>query len=551
MKSRILKSPRARILALAVGVGVIGSFATAPASFAAAPAVGTNCQLDGKISGRGSTFQKNALASALISGYTSDVCGPTGSSSNLQGGYATDPAGQSMIAYNYSQAGNSVGNGSGAGLTAMECRTDAFAGTDLPYNSSQLTRMNSAPGTVEPGKTCPNLGGSPSAVTAPPYLPQSPFPNSSDTAGPNGVMSFPIAGGAVAFAINLNGMCTTLPAQNQVFNVTQTEFESIWEGTVNQWNDSSLTGTNPILSSDGCHGTIQRIVRSDNSGTTAITMNDLNGIKSATLCDNGTTSPSSFGEWGTLGNINSPNTSWPTNANCKDSNGNVAPGVYNAGSTNTGSPPLIALLDSTTTPSGDPVRGSSDCPNGTASCGGEGGIGYAELGLWPGTLPTGVYFLHVQNAAASAFVSPGSPGGKSNCNPGANGLPGSGTSAEAVGLGGVDDNWANDSGADIATQSLQFENITDLGTGYPVCGLTFDFVYTGMSNETGEVNPTGSTTTVNGPMIGTKNDQLRTLYSFWTYAFSPLGQSYLDAQTYDELPAAWLPTLRSGFQSNY
>jgi hypothetical protein len=47
------------------------------------------------------------------------------------------------------------------------------------------------------------------------------------------------------------------------------------------------------------------------------------------------------------------------------------------------------------------------------------------------------------------------------------------------------------------------------------------------------------------------NDQLRTQYSFFTYVFSPLGQSYIDKQTYDELPATWLPVLRAGFQNNY
>jgi hypothetical protein len=62
---------------------------------------------------------------------------------------------------------------------------------------------------------------------------------------------------------------------------------------------------------------------------------------------------------------------------------------------------------------------------------------------------------------------------------------------------------------------------------------------------------TGACETVAGPFIGTRNNQLRTLYAFFTYVFSPLGQSYLDKQTYDELPAAWLPTLRAGFQDNF
>jgi len=558
MRSRFVKFPRARIVAIAVGVGVIGSLVTAPASFAAPPASGVNCQAsDGKISGRGSTFQNNALNNALISGFRNDVCGPVGTAGNLTSGYGgTDPAGTNMIAYNYSEAGNPVKNGSGAGINAMICRTDPFAGTDLPYNGTQIDNMNNTPGT---GGTCdPVATALGTGLTGAPYPPAPngaapAYPHTGDTtpgSGPgidDGMMNFPIGGGAVAIAVNLNGVCTTPPAG---LNLTNSEFEKIMQGTITQWNDTALTTTNPSLTTGGCHGTIQRIVRFDNSGTTAITKNNLNGINSATLCDGSTrVVGSSFGGWSTLGNA-SPNTTWPTGPNCKDANNNLAAPVYTSGTNGSGD--LINLVDSTTGGGAGNVNRpfiagttTTTCPGGVAlQCGGEGGIGYAELGLWPNPLPAGVTFVKLQNQASNGgtpvFVAPGSPGAKSNCNVAAKGLPGDGSAPFDVGLGGPDANWANDSGADTNNQTLQKENITFVGSGYSNCGLTFDMVYTGMSNESG-----------GGPVEGLTNDQRRTLYSFFTYVFSPLGQSHLDSQTYDELPALWLPQLLSGFQSNY
>jgi hypothetical protein len=118
----------------------------------------------------------------------------------------------------------------------------------------------------------------------------------------------------------------------------------------------------------------------------------------------------------------------------------------------------------------------------------------------------------------------------------------------------VNDNWANDAGAALSPQAPadQRENITFAGSGYPLCGLTFDMVYAGINDEAGETAPvTGASPTVAGPVIGITNDSLRTLYSYMGYVFSPAGQANLDKQTYDELPAAWLSTLRAGFQNNY
>ncbi len=555
------------MVALAVGVGALGSLAVAPAAFAAGagpkpPAVGTACQPDGKINGGGSTFQTNAINNAFTWGYQQDVCGPQPNVANLNSTWGTtDPSifsftvgsttnnVQGMVAYNVSLSGTSATNGSGDGLNRLSCRTDMFAGTDLPYNNAQLGTPGSAT-TVgldgPPGSESLETGSSPyncdngtinTSAVPPPYGPQpsaGPWPNSADAAA--NAMSFPIAGGAVAYGINLNGMCTGATPTN--LDLTQAEFQDIWEGTINQWNDPALVATNPSLSSDGCSGPITRVVRKDNSGTTAITEFTLAKINPNNLC--GTDASNN---WYALATASSnagtePDALTGSSPNCVDSNGNAATNFVQP--TNTGTPAVISLVEST-----------------------DGSIGYGELGLWgpAASLPAGVSFAQLQNSTGTAFVSPGSSGAKSNCTlPLA--VPTGTTANDAVGLGTP--TWSNTGTA----ASPGAQDIADTGTGYPACGLTFDLVYTGQS-ETGEVAGSGGTAgctgsstitgacqTVGGPLAGVTNDQLRTMYSYFTYLFSPLAQNasgtgYLDEQTLDPLPAAWLPNLVSGFQDNF
>lgn len=554
------------MVALAVGVGALGSLAAAPAAFAAGagpkpPAVGTACQPDGKINGGGSTFQTNAINNAFTWGYQEDACGPQPNVANLNSSWGTtDPSifsftvgstvnnVQGMVAYNYSLGGTAASNGSGNGLKRLSCRTDMFAGTDLPYNNTQLgtpgnttvAGLDGPPGS-ESGGTAPQYscdnGTLNTTAVPPPYGPQpssGPWPNSADTAV--NAMSFPVAGGAVAYAINLNGMCTGATPTN--LDLTQAEFQDIWEGTINQWNDPALVATNPSLSSDGCSGPITRVVRQDNSGTTAITEFTLAHINPNNLC--GTDASTN---WYALAIASSnaqtePDALTGSSPNCVDSNGNSAtPFIFPS---TTGSPAVISLTEST-----------------------DGSIGYAELGLWgpAASLPAGVSFAQLQNSTGTAFVSPGSSGAKSNCSLPATPPPGN-TATAAVGLAST--TWSN-SGTAAAPGA---QDIADTGTGYPACGLTFDLVYTGQS-ETGEVAGSGGTAgctgsssitgacqTVSGPLAGVTNDQLRTMYAYFTYMFSPLAQNtattgYLPEQTLDPLPAAWLPLLEAGFQDNF
>ena len=728
MRRRICKSLPARVGAIALAVASLGCLATAPASLAAAPqppAVGNNCQPDGKISGAGSTFQTNAINNSFTYGFQQDVCGPQPNVANLTSTWNgvdpsiysfTDAAGthsvQGMVAYNYSLGSTAASSGSGAGLNRLSCRTDFFSGTDLPYNSSQFTSLKGAPGAlpVANGTTCAAAINT-SAVPAPfgPQPPASP-PATGDTASTP--INFPTAGGAVADAINLNGMCTAtagslssalstsgaitslpvnalanaIPNNSTVLlndgaghtqawtvtaaatagstsiavasqtpnfaypsgttftvaptgiNLTADEFNKIWMGTINQWSDTELDTTNPVLSTFGCAGNIQRVVRFDNSGTTAITMFTLNGIdpQPATLCgtDAGTT-------WLAIATSSNNSGKWPeangTSPDCVDSAtpAHSAPNPVTSGANGSGT--LITKL------------------LGTA-----GGIGYAELGLWPNPLPSGVSFVNEQTQADfvttgnglgnpnpgpdsngnPAYQSPGSPGAASNCKFPAN-VPTGNTATLSVGLGTP--NWENDPSGPLKPESVAFT-----GAGYPACGLTYDMVqskihsgengevaspsggpatagctipaestttngdptlpetsltvtstagfptagtlnvngqtvtytgvtattFTGAAGGTGDV-PSGSTVSlvsttapsttgrpgVNGacqtvagttsPIVGATDDQLRSLYSYFTYVLSPLGQSYLGGQTLDQLPSLWLTNEQAGFQQNF
>src|SRR5262249_549010 len=146
---------------------------------------------DGKINGRGATFQKK-LVLAFGSAYREDVCGETGTGSNENG-----EAGNTMVAYNYPAAEAASATGSGAGIKAASCRTDAFSGSDKPYNNAQLKEMNGAPGAT---------GGC--AITfVPPFQPNNPvewpFKKAGEEDVAGNIMSFPIGGSSVGVAVHL------------------------------------------------------------------------------------------------------------------------------------------------------------------------------------------------------------------------------------------------------------------------------------------------------------------------------------------------------------
>ncbi len=140
MDISLQKRISARHRAVLAGLGVLGccvfaNLTLADVSSAAVP-TGVDCSAtEGKISGRGSTYQ-TVLLGDLSAAYSSDFCG------SVTEQYAGDPAGSTMLAYNYAAAEAAGATGSGAGLKAASCRTDAFWGTDTPYTEETNSRKS-------------------------------------------------------------------------------------------------------------------------------------------------------------------------------------------------------------------------------------------------------------------------------------------------------------------------------------------------------------------------------------------------------------------------
>ena len=125
----------------------------------------------------------------------------------------------------------------------------------------------------------------------------------------------------------------------------------------------------------------------------------------------------------------------------------------------------------------------------TTLVGTPGGIGYADLNDTVNDQTSGVsdqselIRANVQNAAGTNYQSPQKLSG-ANCDFTAVTLPEGGAASGMVSLdlgnGSTvpPDTWASDN-------STQHWNATDSGSQYPICGLTFDIVYTGLSTPFG------------------------------------------------------------------
>lgn len=502
LQKRISSRHRAALAGLSVlGCCMFANVMFADVSSAAVPTAGVNCVAsDGKISGRGSTYQI-VLQKAFNEGYTGDYCG----SVNEQ--YAGDPAGHNMVAYNYPKAEENSATGSGAGLKAASCRSDAFEGTDTPYSEQQLVELNSAP-TTESGKAACEL------AFQVPYTPQGTseggkfvFPSAGDTTAP--LMSFPIGGSAVALVVNFGTACTKDPT---ALKLTAKETSRLFGGDVATWADAELVANNPILTTDGCTGAVTRVVRQDSSGTTNIFKQYL--IR-AELAREGQKCGVIEGKIQNWEAYFSTNTEWPgKTAKHTPAEEGTCSAITTAAKS--GNPELLKTLEKT-----------------------NGGIGYADLPQAE-EYPQFVEAT-VENSTGTALQAPSSSSGANCTYTGVVSLPGS-TAAEAVGLApqttngkgeNITPNWANNAPGVP-------ENVTDRGSKYPICGLTFDLVYTNME-----------TANSSNPVVGMTADQRRTLYSYFTYILGSNGQNILSNIYYAPLPSTWLQTLREGFQENF
>jgi ABC-type phosphate transport system substrate-binding protein len=457
------------------------------------PTAGLNCAAsDGKIDGRGSTYQEEAQQKSFALAYTQDFCGEVAEQPENTERSEKDPAGHTMVAYNYKEAKEHSDTGSGAGLKAMECRTDDFAGTDLPYSTTQLNEMN---GAVFTAAACEGL----STTLHTPFAPLAPWPSSSDK--PAKVMSFPIAGSSAALPTNLTTATCGGSTPPTTINLTGKEVSRIFGGDAKTWNDAELVANNAGLSP--CTGTITRVVRQDNSGTTNIFKSYLVRV------DNERTGASCAPthKWAQYFEA-SPNTPWP---------------IESEGGT------CSTLLRPAKSGNGEVLANVKATP---------GSIGYVDL---PQAINQGVVLANVRNATNTSYQTP-QVGHAANCNYGVLTLPGL-TSEEAVGLS-TEDNWSNNNEkpkAEGGNEKAQHGLATDLGAKYPICGLTWDLVYTHLASES---DPEGAIKRMTP-------DQRRTMYSYFTFILSSAGQDLLNEVFYAPLPASWLPTLREGFQNNF
>jgi ABC-type phosphate transport system substrate-binding protein len=297
----------------------------------------------------------------------------------------------------------------------------------------------------------------------------------------------------VALIVNFGTACTKDPTS---LELNATETSRLFGGDVATWADKELAANNPALATDGCTGAVTRVVRQDSSGTTNIFKQYL--IRADNNRATGESLTCAAGKkWEAYF---STNTEWP---------GKQHPTEEGTCSTITtaaksGNPELIAKLKET-----------------------QGGIGYADL---PQAAPTGLVIATVENSAGTGYASAAN-GKAANCSY-ASVQPPTGGVSEAVGLSPEEKNWANNA-------EPNEENVTDRGSKYPICGLTWDLVYTGLSN------------TSSSAIAHLTGDQRRTLYSFFTFVLSSTAQNVLSTIDYAPLPSGWLQGLREGFQENF
>jgi hypothetical protein len=366
---------------------------------------GAACRADGKVDGRGGTLAAKAFA-ALLTGYQNDVCGKV-----------SDANGTAMALFDYDSL-----TGSDLGVAGASCRTDAFAGSDVPYTQATLAQLDGAPGAVG----CAALAG-----VTPPYAPSSgTYPAPGDTAAP--IMAFPIAGTSVAIGIDLQASDCGGTKPTAIL-LTASMLSRLLSGDIRTWDDSGLRASGQNAALANCHVPVTRVVRLDASQTTQNLKNYLvhadNNRTTAIHCFTG-------GKWAPYAN---PvfNTTWPgdNGTNCS------------------------AL---------DPPSSAGDTAQLALCASTSGAICYADLPSM--TAQPTLIRPSIRNAADTAYAAPATVSG-ANCSFAAMSLPlGAGG---AVGLN-TSDSWATDNPAG------NHGDVTFIGSAYPICELTFGLVYSGL-----------------------------------------------------------------------
>src|SRR5262249_31115145 len=405
---------------------------------------------------------------------------------NVCGGGPAD-----IIQYNSPAAVAAGETGSGAGQRAASCRTDAFGQSDVPFFVAGLNNLDGLAGAT----------GGCGITFAPPNPPNAaPFPNPNDADNVK-IMAIPVLIGSIAVDVNCEGATggpTATVAKG--LQCTSDMVSDLLGGNITNWNDPALRANGKNAKLATCNLAVTRQVRLDKSGSTQIIKNylkNVDGGRAGAACAPGTT-------WTTLAQ-DANNTAWPEGAGCTPLQ-RPATG---------GSAALVALCTSTA-----------------------GAVCYADLAdAVAGALPTPMIKAH----SGLGYVAPRILK-KANCDSkfgslpaDSPGFPGDGADA-AVNLN-PDDNWSVDNPAGI-----QHGDITDKGLKYPICGLSWMLVYTGLSSDVAAVKDSA--------IDRLSLNQRQTIYDYVSYLLGP-GQGKLKSNFYAPLPLTWTKTLLKGFQRNF
>ena len=510
-------------LTIVLGIAAAGGGVLSTDAAIAATPTGNACNSgDGQIEGRGSTYQTNAQG-LWWNAYDTDICGLTAAT-----GSQSTAAGNNMGVYNTW----TTLTGSGAGLKSANCRTDAYSGTDLPYTNAQLSNALDGSPASAAGDTiggCSGSGNIPATLNFAPDLTSNPsgtWPNSTD--GTANLMSFPTAGSSLTLDVNL----TTAQCPGATIgplDFTPQQLSDLMGGNILNWDSAELrnNGMNGWLAS--CNFAVSRVVRYDNSGTTGILKGYFLNVdlsRTGATCD-----PSPWSNYDNPTLLN--NSIWPTDGTATG----TGDGAGGTGVGFTATANCSAILSGAA--SGNPTVLAVTVAN-------PGSIGYADLSdAELDDCPIGGTTLCKTQLIRPAVESATTPGQYvlpqnvkgANCDFSGVSLP---DGAAATGMVGLDlgatpatnDTWASDN-------TVNHENATDSGSLYPICGLTFDLVYSGLSASSGSA------------IADLNVDQRRTLYSYMLFTMSSTAQGLLPTDYYASLPAAWLPSIQNGIQANY
>jgi ABC-type phosphate transport system substrate-binding protein len=230
----------------------------------AASALNEQCSGEA-IHGEGSSLQGLANTSVWGPGFVGAAKTVTTACSGTQGAKGTP-------AISYTAIASAVGMEAwGLNGHATEYAKDAWAGTDEPPNSAQLTEMKHG------------------------------------TAG--NILSIPVLQAAVTVIVHLPTGCTaksTADAGRLTFGDKQ--LFGLWSGSLTKWNQITEGGSKVECATKAEEEmTIKRVVRGDGSGTTAIFMKFLSQIKNKKLVFNPSGKKKTFGQEGE----ENTNTEWP------------------------------------------------------------------------------------------------------------------------------------------------------------------------------------------------------------------------------------------------